>query len=190
MATFEVGKTYYYCSRWYIQRYKVVKKTRCFVWLKHSERSFLQMKKIKYYEGEEKIEIDKQTRTFEGRNLYASCKWDKYWKIEKDEDGYEKIIKTDITPFYKMNTATLKMFKCIVDDWGGDRMYMYKNIIDYEDLVKEMVEDNTEDFDKDYYCLYYTCNKDINWDMINNLMYRNYHIKYNSIYRNSRMKYK
>jgi hypothetical protein len=170
MATFQVGKTYYYISI-YVRKIEVVKKTKCFIWVK-SNNSDIEKRKIKYTDNNEEYII-----YFRKRNLYSSCRWCRYWKIEKNEEGYEIIIKPDYKEFYKMNTATLKMFKYITNTWAKGRLSYYENgIIDYEYLVKEMVEDNPDDYDKDYYCLYYTSNKDINWDMINILMCRNYRI--------------
>ena len=76
-----------------------------------------------------------------------------------------------------MNTATLKMFKFVGSMWGmGQVDRDDTEIVDYEYLVNQMVENYPEDFDEDYYCLYYTSNKDINWNMIDTLMYRNYMI--------------
>jgi hypothetical protein len=64
--------------------------------------------------------------------------------------------------------------------WGlGQVDWCDTEIVDYEYLVKQRVEIDTEDYDEDYYCLYYTANKDINWDMINKIMYRNYMIGVN-----------
>ena len=75
-----------------------------------------------------------------------------------------------------MNTATLKMYKFICNKWDITKPQMPLDLIDeclyFEDLIKREVEENTEDFDKDYYSLYYTSN--INWDMINTKYKHNY----------------
>jgi hypothetical protein len=173
MATFEVGKTYYF-NHETIRKFKVVKKTKCYVWLVDyiNKPDYTYRRKIFYLQQntEEYVKIGCNI------HLYSSCKWNRYWKIGKHPNGFQIVIKPDFTTFYKMNTATLKMFKFVGSMWGMGQCWSNNIIIDYEGLVEEMVEKNTDDYDEDYYCLYYTSNKDINWDMINTLMYRNMRI--------------
>lgn len=175
MTTFETGKIYYRgCLR--IQRFIIKRRTRCYVWFNELGRTMIIKKKIRYHlYGNEYF---RSVETYNDAELVVSSDlWNSSWKLGKDEDNYDIIIKPDYKKYEKMNTATFKMFKYITNGWAKGRLSYYENgIIDYEYLVKEMVEDNPDDYDKDYYCLYYTCNKDINWDMINILMCRNYRI--------------
>lgn len=176
MATFEVRKTYYF-NYYNIERYRVIKKTKCYVVLQDIKWGDIKKKKIRYtkYGNEEYIIFRKQGMIRE-RRLYSSCTWDKYWRIVKNEEGKEIIIKSDFTQFYKMNTSTLKMYKFICNKWDITKPQMPLDLIVeclyFEDLIKRHVEENTEDFDKDYYSLYYTSN--INWDMINTKYKHNY----------------
>jgi hypothetical protein len=169
MATFETGKTYY-VIRNNITRLEVIKRTRCYIWLKDIDRPqfCIEKKKIKYHDNGN----NEYVCFFNKIYIYSSCKWEKHWRIVNGE-----IVKEDYKQYYKMNTATLKMFKFVGSKWG--QCWSNDIIIDYEDLVKQMVEENTDDYDEDYYCLYYTSNKDINWDMINILMYRNIKVEDN-----------
>lgn len=190
MTTFEVGKTYYF-NYYNIEKYEVVKKTKCYVFLINRQRGETFQKKILYNElTNEEFIIFRKDGMIKERRLYAYCKWNRYWKIGKDEEGNETIIKPDYKQYYKMNTATLKMFKSIIPlQYMYCRMILHLSLndikydpevfglLEYEKIIKKMVEDNPEDFDKDYYCLYYTSNKDINWDVINKLMFNTYFIK-------------
>jgi hypothetical protein len=172
MATFQVGKTYYF-NYWRIEKYEVIKKTKCYVWLKHHIAGAIYKKKINYTtlgNNEEYVVLTKERYDTQRSVLYAYCKWDKYWKIGKHDEGYEIVIRPDETFFYKMNTATLKMFKYICNEWSVKEnnfipLERVNDCLDFEETIKRHVEENTEDFDKDYYSLYYTAN--INWHMIN-----------------------
>lgn len=173
MATFEVGKTYYF-NHETIRKFKVVKKTKCYVWLVDyiNRPGYTYKRKIYYLQQN----IEEYVKIGYNIHLYSSIKWNRYWKIGKHPEGYQIVIKPDITTFYKMNTATLKMYKFVCSRWDITKPQMPLDLIDeylyFEDLIKREVEKNIEDFDKDYYSLYYTSN--INWDMINTKYKHNY----------------
>ena len=185
MATFEVGKTYYF-NYYNIEKFEVVKKTKCYILLINRQRGEVFQKKIRYTKygneyGNEEYIIFRKKGMIRERHLYSSCKWSKYWKIGKDEEGNETIIKPDITTFYKMNTATLKMYKYICNEWKIEEycfmpIEFVEEYMNFEEKIKRQVEENTEDFDKDYYSLYYTAN--INWHMINTKYKQNYILKH------------
>jgi hypothetical protein len=180
MATFEVGKTYYYYySAYFIHNLKIVKKTKCFVELK-GEIGNIEKKKIRYTDNNEEYIIFRRDGMIREHRLYSSCIWNKYWKIKKNEEGEDIIIKSDFTQFYKMDTATLKMYKFICNKWDINNNLMPIHLLDeylyFEDIIKRHVEENTEDFDKDYYSLYYTAN--INWCMIDTKYKQNYILKH------------
>ena len=177
MATFEVGKTYYF-NHETIRRFKVVKKTKCYVWFVDymDKPDYTYKRKIYYLQQntEECVKIGFNIR------LYSSCKWNRYWKIGKHPNGFQIVIKPDFTTFYKMNTATLKMYKYICNEWKIEEYFFMpieevEEYLNFEKKIKRKVEENTDDFDKDYYSLYYTAS--INWDMINTKYKQNYILK-------------